>query len=138
MTDEPKPKLIIDEDWKTQVERERAAQKKPAEKAPASPPPESDPAAAPAPATEHTGPQKLPPASFPLLVQMLATQTLAALGLFHDPAEGEPHIEPEVAQHFIDLLGLLEAKTKGNLSAEEASLLGQTLHELRMLYVARR
>jgi hypothetical protein len=69
---------------------------------------------------------------------MLATQAMAALGLLHDPSQGEQPIEPQIAKHFIDLLGMLETKTKGNLSAEETSLLSQTLHELRMLYVARK
>ena len=67
---------------------------------------------------------------------MLATQAMAALGLLHDPGEDEPTVEPQIAKHFIDLGGMVEEKTKGNLSAEETSLLNQTLHELRMLYVA--
>lgn len=135
MSDEPKPKLIVDEDWKTQVERERAQlqQKEGEPKEPAAGEPASTSTA-----TVGRADEDLPPASFPLLVTMLATQAMVALGVLHDPSQGEPHVEPKVAQHFIDLLGMLETKTKGNLSTEESSLLTQTLHELRMLYVARR
>lgn len=135
MSDEPKPKLIIDEDWKTKVEREREEQKHAAEQVSPQPTPSAASSTA---ASGRVGDEDIPPASFQLLVTMLATQTLAALGMIHDPSQGEPHVEPKIAQHFIDLLGMLETKTKGNLSAEENSLLNQTLHELRMLYVARK
>jgi hypothetical protein len=129
MPDEPKPKLIIDEDWKTKVQREKETLKHET-----SPSPAAESPAPGAPPVPGAGP--LPPASFPILVTMLATQAMVALGVLHDPSQGEPKAEPDLAKHFIDLLGMLEAKTKGNLSAEENSLLSQTLHELRMMYVA--
>ena len=42
----------------------------------------------------------------------------------------------ELAKHMIDTLGVLEEKTKGNLSSEEAQMLTSTLHQLRMAYLS--
>ena len=75
-----------------------------------------------------------PPATFPLLVSMLGTQALAAMGQLRDlPDAPEPRLD--YAKHYIDLLGLLEEKTKGNLSTEENDLLADWLHQLRMAFV---
>jgi hypothetical protein len=78
----------------------------------------------------------LPPASFSLLVQTLSLQALAALGQVPDPAGKATGPRLDLAKHTIDLLGILEEKTKGNLTAEEAALLENILHELRLAYVA--
>jgi hypothetical protein len=40
-----------------------------------------------------------------------------------------------MARHLIDLLGVIEEKTRGNLTADEAAMLEQMLHQLRMLYL---
>jgi hypothetical protein len=40
-----------------------------------------------------------------------------------------------IGKHFIDLLGVLEEKTKGNVSGDEAKLLDAVLHDLRMAYI---
>ena len=150
-----KPKLIIDEDWKTQVERERAEMRLVKEQAAA----ESDPTAASSTGSAATGGEAShveqpsavkrsrgsageeaeqlpppPPASFPFLVSMLGTQALVAMGQLGDQHEAPPP-RLDYAKHYIDLLGLLEEKTKGNLAAEEASLLADWLHQLRLGYV---
>lgn len=57
-----------------------------------------------------------------------------------DPKEGGaegPHAEPDLrlARHFIDLLAMLQEKTKGNLSLEEQRLLDNTVTELRFRYL---
>ena len=78
---------------------------------------------------------QLPPVNFSLLVSMFSTQAMTALGVFPNPLSGQYEPEPALAKHYIDLLGLLEKKTAGNLESEEARLLGTSLHELRMLYV---
>jgi hypothetical protein len=51
------------------------------------------------------------------------------------PPEGEPGKDLDVARHDIDLLGILQEKTKGNLTGEEERLLTQALTDLRMRYV---
>ena len=78
----------------------------------------------------------LPPASFASLIQMLAGQAAHAMGLIPDPS-GKTDVKLPLAKHFIDLLTLLQEKTKGNLTGHEHNGLDQALHELRMLYVDR-
>jgi hypothetical protein len=77
----------------------------------------------------------LPPAEFSMLVQMFSTQAMVALGLLPEPDSGKAQRRPNLARHFIDLLGVLEGKTRGNLSSDEEKLLGATLHYLRMAFV---
>ena len=80
-------------------------------------------------------PSQLPPASMTTLVSMFSTQAMVALGMLGDPSSGQQQFQPALAKHFIDLLGVVEEKTKGNLSEDEAKLLDSSLHELRMAFV---
>ncbi len=75
-----------------------------------------------------------PPATFPVLVSMLGTQALAAMGQLGDQPDA-PKPRMDYAKHFIDMLALLEEKCKGNLATEEYDLLADWLHQLRMAYV---
>lgn len=127
MTDQPqeKPKIIIDEDWKSRVQAEKDQQEKGAP-SPGSAEPQPHAAAA----------DQLPPASFALLVTTLATQTMAALGQIPDPVEQKPVVRLDLGKHFIDLLDMLREKTNGNLDPEETKMLDEVLHQLRMLFVA--
>jgi hypothetical protein len=77
----------------------------------------------------------LPPPDFSSLVQVFSTQAMIALGVFANPLSGKVERRLEVAKHFIDLLGLIETKTRGNLDPQEKELLEVSLHELRMGYV---
>lgn len=115
-TDSPEFKAASDEAWKDQVRAENA---------------ESDRKSAAGGAES----MRLPPAEFPALVEMLTTQSLVALGMIPHPASGKADPQLPLARHFIDLMGMLEAKTTGNLSPDETSLLGGTLHYLRMSYI---
>jgi DNA replication initiation complex subunit (GINS family) len=124
------PKLIIDTDWKSQAqaEKERLAQKTAAAK-PATPPG----AAAGAP-----GPEGAPEAQevrFEDVVGLLATQALSYLGYFGDPQTGQAVVSLEYAKLHIDMLAVLEAKTKGNLTEQEQKFLAKTLSQLRMEFV---
>lgn len=130
-----KPKIIVDDDWKSraqaekeQLQREAEAKQKSEPAKPEAAQPEPEPA-------EPRPHEPLPPASFSVLVMSLATQALASMGQI--PGEdGKPVVELDHAKHFIDTLGVLEAKTKGNLAPEEAAMLDNALHELRLLFVA--
>jgi Domain of unknown function (DUF1844) len=116
-------RIIVDEDWKTQVERERSQVSNPELESPQQ-------------AGEKAPPEtKLPPASFSLLLSALVTQTLAAMGQFPDPVSQKPEIHLEYARHNIDLLAILRDKTKGNLTTEESQMLEDSIHQLRLLYV---
>lgn len=121
-------KIQVDSDWKAQAraEKERLA-KKPAETA-------AKPAAA-AGAGAARGTQQIPPASFQTLVTTLATQALFAMGGIPDPRTGQRMAHLTLARHHIDLLGVLEEKTRNNLTEEETGTLAQTLYELRSRYI---
>jgi hypothetical protein len=79
---------------------------------------------------------KLPGASISVLVQLLASQAMLAMGKMQVPGQPELKVDLNAAKHFVDLLGVLEEKTKGNLTSEEAAMLNAVAHELRMIYVA--
>ena len=133
MTDNPEEKkIIIDEDWKSQVEREKeeAAQK------------DSPAADGGSEVTQDTGPSDsvgpepdLPPASLAFLVSTMAAQAMAAMGHLPDPITGKPEVRLKFAKHHIDMLAVIEEKTKGNASDDEANMLKDALHQLRMMYV---
>jgi hypothetical protein len=79
--------------------------------------------------------RQLPPASLTTLVTMLSTQAMVALGVLPDPGTGEADPQPALARHFIDLIGVVEEKTKENCTIDEQRMLNSTLHELRMAFV---
>ena len=76
----------------------------------------------------------LPPASFEFLVLSLRTQTEMHLGLFAGEKD-QPEPDFRIARHSIDLLSMLQEKTRGNISLEEQRLLENSLTELRFRYV---
>jgi hypothetical protein len=86
--------------------------------------------------TENAPDFPLPPASFAFLVESILMQTQMHLGLMHfgEKDEGtEPNLA--LARHSIDLLAVLEEKTKGNLTTEEQRLIENGLTELRFRFV---
>lgn len=119
-------KIIIDEDWKKQAQQEKeilaAKEKEEKEKQTADEPSEG-----------RSGP--LPQGDLAGLINMLATQALFAMGVLRVKGQEEREPDLEMARYNIDMLQVLEDKTKGNLSAEEAAALKNTLSELRMGFV---
>ncbi|MBI4875167.1 MAG: DUF1844 domain-containing protein [Acidobacteria bacterium] len=78
----------------------------------------------------------LPPVSFEFLTLSLKTQAEMQLGLLHFGEESErPKPDLRLARHTIDLLSLLQEKTRGNLTLEEQRLLDNSLTELRFRFV---
>ncbi len=77
----------------------------------------------------------LPPASMIILISSLASQAMAAMGqILGDDGKPLP-VNLKFARHFIDLIGVIEDKTRNNLTTDEASFLNGTLHHLRMQFV---
>ncbi len=78
----------------------------------------------------------LPPATFEFLVLSLKTQTEVHLGILHFGEENE-RSEPNfpIARHTIDVLAMLQEKTRGNLSLEEQRAVENALTELRFRFV---
>jgi hypothetical protein len=158
--------LHIDDDWKKQAQEEkrklaeeeqkRAAEREQRERAAApmaSSPAMLDPVAPPAGADASrsaAGPARgrsaagapsgnrersAPEASVSSLINSLATQALLYLGVLA-PRGVEPQLDLDMAKFNVDLLGILEVKTRGNLTEEEQKLLDNVLYEVRTRYVA--
>jgi hypothetical protein len=124
-----KPEMFVDEDWKAQAQAEKERLAKKEKEKPAAPASAGDSA------QPGRGPRQLPPASFATLVSTLVTQIMFALGGIEDPQTKQRYRDLALAKHHIDMLVVLEEKTKGNLSEEEKRLLDQALYEVRMQYV---
>jgi hypothetical protein len=75
--------------------------------------------------------------SFTAFVISIASSAAIHFGDIPDPDAGDQPAEPnlEGAQQMIDILALLEEKTRGNLTAEERQVLEQVLYELRMRFI---
>jgi hypothetical protein len=110
----------VDEDWKQKVKKEkeevekqkREEQKKERHKIPI--------------------PSREP--DFRTLVATLATQAMVSLGLITTQEGVQPEVDLGQAKYTLDLLGVLEEKTRGNLTGEEKEFIQNTLHELRLAY----
>ncbi len=77
----------------------------------------------------------LPPATFEFLVLSFRLQAEMQLGMYRTEKEQQPAADLEGARHTIDMLGVLQEKTRGNLTLEEQRLLDNSLTELRFRYV---
>jgi hypothetical protein len=78
-----------------------------------------------------------PPIDFPSYVLSYYTQGLVLLGEVPNPYTNKKEEDLEAARHTIEILSMLDEKTKGNLSNEEKQLLGTVLYELRMKFMAK-
>jgi hypothetical protein len=78
----------------------------------------------------------MPELSFIAFVLSLASTAAIHLGDLADPATGQKSdVNLEGASQMIEILSLLEQKTRGNLTAEERQVLEQVLYELRLRFV---
>lgn len=84
---------------------------------------------------EKADAKALPPIDFATFVLSLATSAQVHLGVVPNPATGGQKSDLGAARQTIDILGILQEKTKGNLTDEEARLLKHLLYDLRMIYV---
>lgn len=78
---------------------------------------------------------QLPEINFSTFIFSLNSSVLVNLGLIEDPATGKKVKNLPVAKQTIDILGMLEEKTKGNLADDEKNMLKNILYDLRMIYV---
>lgn len=120
------PKIHIDSDWKAQAQAEKA---KLAEKSKAAPKPGAPGGGG------AGGAGGMPPATFETLISTMVTQALFAMGAIPDPRTGQRMQNLDHARYQIDLLGVLEEKTKGNLTEDETNLLSSAVYELRTRYI---
>jgi hypothetical protein len=101
----------VDESWKQSVEKEKQEPKQDGGFVP----PEPD---------------------FKFFITTLTLQASIALGHMANPATQKVEKDPTQAKFLIDTLGMLQEKTKGNLTQDETDLLENLLYELRVAYLA--
>ena len=114
------PKILVDTDWKAEAQAEKERLTKKADEAQSKGDPQSG---------------EMPPASFQMLVGTIASQAVMSLGAVRDPKSGGVVVDLDAARFAIDLLGVIEEKSKGNLTDEETKELSQALAELRHRFV---
>jgi hypothetical protein len=81
------------------------------------------------------GPEFLPPLDFSSIIILMYFPALVELGLVEDPATGERRENLVLAKRNIDLLDLLQDRTKGNLEDEEQKFLDGVLDQLKLAYL---
>jgi len=77
----------------------------------------------------------LPEVNFTNFILSLSTSVLLNFGDIPDPVSKEKKKDLNMAKQTIDIIGMLQEKTKGNLNKEEESLIESLLYDLRMRYV---
>jgi hypothetical protein len=116
-------------DIKEEDKSKETAEKKETEKS-------KDTAAKEAAATEQAEAQApLPEINFSTFIISLNASALVQLGVIEDPASGTKVKNLPVAKQTIDILNMLEEKTRGNLTTEEENIIKNVLYDLRILYV---
>jgi hypothetical protein len=124
-------------------EHQASQQPEPGAGAPESPPQGERPhgqrlnPAQPPPQAAGRAPGAEPEINFTAFVVSLSTQVLMHLGEIPDPLTNQRVRDLPAAQHMIDILGMLQDKTRGNLDPDEEGLLRSILFDLRMKYVER-
>jgi len=76
------------------------------------------------------------PAGFANFIMSIASNAASSLGMMEHPVTHKREVDLESAKHWIDILGMLERKTKGNLAPQEEKILESLLADLRMQYVS--
>ena len=84
---------------------------------------------------ETAGASGAPPVDFSTFVLSLASGAAYHMGGFQDPVSGKTSIDLGLAKQSIDILAMMDEKTKGNLTKEEANLISHSLYDLRMKFV---
>ena len=79
--------------------------------------------------------EALPEINFSTFIISLSTQALMHLGEIADPVSGKAEADLPGAKQMIDILSLLQEKTRGNLDPGEQQLVEDVLYDLRMRYV---
>ena len=77
----------------------------------------------------------LPEINFATFIASLNASALVNLGVIADPATGQKEKNLPIAKQTIDIMSMLQEKTKGNLSVDEESILKSILYDLKMMYV---
>ncbi len=85
--------------------------------------------------TEAAPPVEIAEPEFSHLIETFAVQALISLGKVINPITKKYERDVTLAKYYIGILGVLEQKTKGNLTPDEDKLLNELLHNVRMAYI---
>ena len=86
-------------------------------------------------AEKQAAESELPEINFPTFIISLNASALVNLGAIEDPASGKKVKNLLIAKQTVDILNMLEEKTRGNLTEEEEQILKNILYDLRIIYV---
>jgi uncharacterized protein DUF1844 len=86
--------------------------------------------------TEEEVSEARDPASFLNFLMSIASNAASALGMMEHPVTHQRDVDLELGKHWIDVLGMLQRKTQGNLSNQEKQMFDSLLADLRMQYVS--
>ena len=139
---EEMPSLHIDNDWKKQAQEEKrrlaeTAEKQRAEQAKAQSAAGNAGAGRTGPPGSATGRRtgrEAPQANFAALLNSILTQAMMYLGEIA-PQGVEPTVNLDMAKYQVDLLGILEDKTRNNLAPQEQYLLDTAMYDLRTRFI---
>ena len=98
-------------------------------------PPESEQAASQSAEAQADDDSPLPHINFATFIFSLNSSALVHLGVIEEPGTGQKTKNLSLAKQTIDILGIIEEKTRGNLTSDEDNLLKNILHDLRIMYV---
>src|SRR5204862_654531 len=76
------------------------------------------------------------PASFVNFIMSIASNAASSLGMMEHPVTHKREVDIELGKHWIDVLGMLQKKTKGNLTKPEEKMMEGLLSDLRMQFVS--
>jgi hypothetical protein len=124
--------IQIDDDWKKQAQEEK---RRMAEEAKAREEAAASKAASASTSASEKRSREMPPASFNALISTMLTQAGYYLGEYAGQ-DGEPMVDLDAAKFQIDLLGVIEEKTKNNVTVDEQKVLDAALYDLRTRYVS--
>ena len=126
-------KKRVDEDWKNRVTQEKQH-----DEVQVAPSEQGVSEGGSAPSVDASADQQEPlQATFERFITSLAIEGLMALGEMPQPVTRKKEVNVAQAKYLIDLLGILEEKTKGNLNVDEQRLLSDALYQLRMRYMSK-
>ncbi len=86
-------------------------------------------------AADKTQESQLPLLNFATFIFSLNSSALVHLGMLEEPATGKKHTNLSLAKQTIDILGMMEDKTRGNLMDDEEKMLKNILYDLRIHYI---
>jgi len=86
-------------------------------------------------AVPESGGPEAPPIDFVTFILSLSSSAAYHMGGFQDPVSGKTSVNLDLAKQTIDIIAMLEEKTRGNLTEDESKLVSHALYDLRMQFV---